>query len=105
MEDAVALLESTYGKVLSNEVVVLQLLCADDALLIDVSLLAVETFMLCVSKAGASCGLSLNWTKLELLCARCNGHIVLPNGHTLRGKSSMAYLGGILSADGRPEAE
>ena len=48
---------------------------------------------------------SFNWSKLELLRVRHEGHVRLPTGKDVKEKDVLIYLGGVLSADGRVSSE
>ena len=90
---------------LSKEMIVHELVYADDTLLIDVNCQVLETFMNCIADVGKEYGLSFNWKKLEMLPIRSDGIIHAANGEVIQKKESMIYLGNILSSDGHITSE
>ena len=92
MADAKADLEQK-GVTLDDNCLVNELVYADDTLLIDVDADALLHFMASVGAAGRHYGLVFNWSKLELLRVRHDGHISLPSGKRVKEKDSMVYLG------------
>ena len=105
MHDARHELEHTHGKTLSANFCFHDLLYADDTLLIDADENIVLEFMTCVGEMGQEYGLSFNWSKLEVLPVRTNAHILKPDGEPVKTKTSMMYLGAMLSNDGRVGSE
>lgn len=81
------------------------LLYADDTLLLEGDEEVVKTYMDAIAEVGLEYGLSFNWSKLELLRVRHDGHVRLPDGGAVREKETMGYLGGLLAADGRMSSE
>ena len=77
----------------------------NDILLIDVREDVLQKFMECVADAGAEYGLTFNWKKLEVLPVRTSAKILKPDGKDVDVKTAMAYLGSLLSADGRITSE
>eukprot|EP00959_Pyramimonas_sp_CCMP1952_P018183 385037-Pyramimonas_sp.AAC.1 len=57
--------------------------------------------MSCVEECGEQCGLSLNWSKVEMMRVLSNAHVVNTVGETVREKEALVYLGTQLSSDGR----
>ena len=58
-----------------------------------------------MSDAGKSYGLELHYGKLQLLNVQCSSRLRQQDGDTLEPSPEMTYLGTILSADGRIDAE
>ena len=81
------------------------LLYADDTLLIEVDVDCLQTYMQEVARYGKEYGLALNWDKIEVLPIRCNPDIKDPDGHHKENKSSILYLGALITSDGRITAE
>ena len=103
MHDAKATALETAG--LSAEMVVHDLVYADDTLLVDIDEHAIEGYMHQVGQAGREYGLSFNWKKIEMLPVRMQARIDRPDGQPIACKESMVYLGSSLSADGRIGSE
>ena len=49
---------------------------------------------------GAEYGLQLNWSKVEALPCRMKVNFESPTGESIHSKSSIVYLGSLLSSDG-----
>ena len=81
-----------------------ELLYADDTLLLSTSSSRLQDYMTCVGEIGNEYGLAFNW-KIELLDVAHGGSIYTPEGEAITRKSSITYLGGLLSADGRVVSE
>ena len=77
-----------------------ELLYADDTLLIEADEATLEKYMRCVTDCGNKYGLSLNWTKVEVLPVCCNCGLKSPSGETIKQQQRLVYLGSVLSADG-----
>ena len=77
------------------------ILYADDTLLVESSLHAAQVFMDAVRQAGATYGLKLNESKLEVLTVGQDGGLITATGQTIKNKDAMVYLGSLLAADGR----
>ena len=59
-----------------------------------------------IADAGAHFGLKYNWRKLELMATGCNAPAILkPDGNPIPQKTSMVYLGSVLTFDGSVGAE
>lgn len=82
-----------------------ELLYADDTLLIEAREEIVQQYMQCVADAGKVYGLSLNWTKVEMLAAGCDPLLHSPDGQNVARKDKIVYLGSVLSADGSSGSE
>ena len=74
------------GRQLTRDTLVKELLYADDMLLVEVDESSTEHYMQCVANAGRACGLSFNWSKLEILTANHECHIPTPNGKPIPQK-------------------
>ena len=105
LHDAKKKLVSTGEVELSTELVVNELVYADDTLLIDTSSTTLQVFMDCIADVGAEYGMTFNWKKLEMLPVRTTGQIKKPDGDAIKSKDSMLYLGSLLSADGGVASE
>ena len=99
MHDARKKLEEQ-GWQLSQELLCHELLYADDTLIIDSDKDVVHAYMMAISEIGKSLGLSLNWSKVELLPLKTDCDIRTPSGQPIKKKSSIKYLGSTLAADG-----
>ena len=84
-----------------------ELVYADDTLILALDEDSAHAYMLAIAEAGRSYGLSLNWSKCEVMPVRSPGVIRSPAGTDLPIKHSLYYLGSILASDGRvgPEIE
>jgi len=82
-----------------------ELLYADDTLLLSVSARSLERFLEAVSSAGSAYGLELHWGKLQLIKIRCNDHVRRPDGTRISPQSELMYLGSAVSDDGRAKRE
>jgi len=105
MHDANRMVSEKFGHAAAPYLVSRTLLYADDTLIKESDARVVQYFMDSIAEIGAQYGMQYNWTKLEALRVRHDGHIDLPDGTHVKEKESMIYLSGILSADGRVEAE
>ena len=105
MHDASELVDAKFGETDVPYLVTRSLLYADDTLIIEADAEIAQYFMECISRAGAEYGLQFNWSKLELLRARHEGHVHTATGERVKEKDSIVYLGGLLSADGRIHLE
>ena len=81
------------------------LVYADDTLLMDASRGSLEQYMRCVEEVGAEFGLTFNFSKLESMPVRCADVVQSPGGGEIPKKSSMVYLGGLISNDGKIDSE
>ena len=50
-------------------------------------------------------GLSLNWEKTEVLPIGCDADMQGPNGEPIKNKTSLVYLGSVISASGSITSE
>ena len=105
IRDAKQLFIGERGGVLDPSLVVHELLYADDTLLMDASGGSVEQYMRCVEEVGAEFGLTFNFSKLESMPVRCADVVQSPGGGEIPTKSSMVYLGGLISNDGKIDSE
>ena len=105
IRDAKQLFVGERGGVLDPSLVVHELLYADDTLLMDASGGSVEQYMRCVEEVGAEFGLTFNFSKLESMPVRCADVVHSPGGGEIPTKSSMVYLGGLISNDGKIDSE
>ena len=88
-----------------NELFVEDLVYADDTLLLDVHKNHLQIIMDCVMSTGKEYGLTLNWSKVEVLPVRTHACLFDTDGDTIQTKSSIIYLGSLLAADGRIASE
>eukprot|EP00933_Yihiella_yeosuensis_P014728 TRINITY_DN13078_c0_g1_i1.p1 TRINITY_DN13078_c0_g1~~TRINITY_DN13078_c0_g1_i1.p1 ORF type:complete len:134 (-),score=19.10 TRINITY_DN13078_c0_g1_i1:447-848(-) len=58
-----------------------------------------------IGSAGANYGLKFNLDKVEVLPARCNAEIGLPNCTQVKQKEALVYLDSLINADGKMGAE
>ena len=89
------------GWQLSQELMCHEFLYADDTLIIDSNKDVVHAYMSAISEIGKSLGLSLNWSKVEMLTLRTDCDIRAPDGQRIKKKQSVQYLGSTLASDGR----
>jgi hypothetical protein len=78
-----------------------ELLYADDTLLMGTSSQSLSAFLQAVADIGVGFGMSQHVGKTKLLNVRTNATVLAPGDVDLKGESSMTYLGGLLSSDGR----
>ena len=90
---------------LGKRLLVQELLYADDTLVVDAEIGVVKAYMDYINTAGEQYGLQFNWSKLEVLPARCSATLPMPDGKFVKQKESMKYLGSILAADGGISSE
>jgi len=76
------------------------LLYADDTLIVEADAEIAQYYMEAIAEVGAQYGMSYNWTKLEVLRVRHDGHIIQAAGSRVKEKDAIVYLGSLLSADG-----
>eukprot|EP00439_Symbiodinium_sp_Y106_P081197 s1032_g20.t1 len=76
------------------------LIYADDTLILSLQPRQAESFMYRVLDAWRVYGLSLNWDKNEVLPIGYDADIQGPNGEPIKNKTSLVYLGGVISASG-----
>ena len=105
LTDAKAKLTDTLGVQLADNFITNELVYADDTLLIDVSGKVLQQYMECVGEMGCEYGLEFNWSKLEMLAVRSDEKILSIDGSEVASKSSIKYLGCLLSADGAIQSE
>ena len=58
-----------------------------------------------IGRAGAKYGLCFNWKKVEAMPVRCGVTISKPDNTFVSCKSSIIYLGSLISASGEIAAE
>ena len=80
-------------------------LYADDTLVLEGDERVVKAYMDSISAVGKEYGLTFNWSKLEVLRVRHEGHVKLPAGGNVKEKDSIIYLGALLASDGRMGSE
>ncbi len=100
MEDAKAKMNSE-DRLRFDRGDLVELLYADDTLLLSVSADSLERFLVAVCDAGAQYGLELHWGKLQLLQVRCQDKVTRPDGSKIDAKEQMIYLEASVSEDGR----
>ena len=98
-------LEMKYGIELSSQIGMHELLYADDTLLIDIHGISLQKYMDCIADQGLAYGMQFNWDKLEILAVNASVEILSKNNVPIKYKSSIQYLGSILSADGHFSSE
>ena len=76
------------------------LIYADDTRILSLQPRQAESFMYRVLDAGRVYGLSLNWGKTEVLPIGCDADLQGPNGEPIKNKTSLVYLGIVISAYG-----
>ena len=89
----------------SPSALVNDLIYADDTLILSLQPRQAESFMYRVLDAGRVYGLSLNWEKTEVLPIGCDAAIQGPNGEHIKNKTSLVYLGSVISASGSITSE
>ena len=82
-----------------------ELVYADDTLIVASAPGHAEQYMKAVERAGANYGLNFNWGKLEVLSVGSDAVVRRPDGGAISQKTSIVYLGSVLSADGTMQAE
>ena len=80
-------------------------LYADDTLIIGSRAPDIEELARAVEASGKQYGMSLHWGKTQLLSVRTGQSVRAPDGTDMEGKTSLVYLGALISADGKPESE
>ena len=104
MQDVQVKLHEEHGIQLDPEAVN-ELLYADDTLLVGTDRQTVEKQLACIVQLGSAYGLEMNWQKVELMTARCDGAIDGPTGSAIKRKESIVYLGASICSDGGTDAE
>ena len=77
-------------------------LYADDTLIIEANCEVAQACLDSIRKMGALYGLQLNNSKLEVLRKDEHLEIITDSGVPVKRKTSILYLGSLLSADSRP---
>ncbi|CAE8640176.1 unnamed protein product [Polarella glacialis] len=81
--------EHAAAKVTPSNLLVNELLYADDTLIVDVDAARAEQFMHCIGRAGSMYGFFFNWRKLEILSVRCEAKIAKPDGSYIAEKDRL----------------
>ena len=81
------------------------LVYADDTLVLTVDSGRAELQMSSIGRVGAKYGLCFNWKKVEAMPVKCDVTTSKPEGTFVPCKSSMIYLGSLISAFGEIAAE
>ena len=81
------------------------LVYADDTLVLAVDSWKAEIQVISTGRAGANYGLCFSWKQVEAMLVRCDVTISKPDGTFVPCKSSMMYLGNVISASGEIAAE
>jgi len=81
------------------------LLYADDTLIMGSSSERLQEFLDSVSKAGGRYGLSLHWSKFQLLQVGGECRLCSPDGNQIEAKEVMSYLGVSIYDDGGVKTE
>ena len=105
MHDATRKWQESYGNVLKAPFNIHDLIYADDTLLIDRSSEQVQKYMEAVICSGAEYGLAINWAKVDTFGIRCETKVKTMVGEWIQQKSSIQYLGALISADGTIQSE
>ena len=105
MHDATSKLKQMYGDILITPFLVHDLLYADDTLVFDVHANNVQKYMDVIIHVGAEYGLQINWKKVEVFGVRCNPDISTTDGVLVEQKTSIKYLGALISVDGSIQSE
>ena len=105
LTDADTHIKATYGPPTMPGLTTRSLLYADDTLLVETDVRAVQEYMDTIRTLGQEYGLQLNDSKLEVLAVGHDGQLYDGSGRPAKHKASMVYLGSLLSADGRIGAE
>ena len=82
-----------------------ELLYADDTLLLGAHAQTIERQLQCIVAIGAEYGMEMNWQKVEVLNAKGAAQINRPDGGAIAHKTSLTYLGSLVSADGGIKSE
>ena len=90
---------------LTDQLLVHELLYADDTLLMDVNCDNLQAFIDAVVAEGKGYGLEINWKKVEIMSIRCEVIIKNSSGRLLDCKSSIQYLGALINASGNIDSE
>ena len=88
------------GTTLSDHLPVHELLYADDTLFVEADEISIQQYMNAAANACTTYGLSLNWSKVEVLATGCSPNVVGENSHIVAQKDRMVYLGSVRGADG-----
>ena len=83
----------------------MELLYADDTLILSESPKPLERLLASISEVGARYGLKLHWGKLHLLCIRGHGIVKRPDGSTIEPEEELTYLGATINKDGGARRE
>ena len=76
------------------------MLYADDTLLIGYEEEGLQDLLEAVSWAGSQYGMSLHWSKFQLLGVRAEYRLTTPDGQGIPPKDVMSYLGANVHGDG-----
>lgn len=79
--------------------------CADDTLILGTGVACVEELASAIEKAGAEFGMTVHWKQTQALSVCSASSMHNPHGDLVDGSGSVAYLGELLTADGRPVSE
>ena len=77
---------------LSGDMGVSELLYADDTLLVEAEAEVAQRYMESVIEAGRVHGLSLNWSKVEMMQVGCGGVVTDPEGKPLKLTQRICLL-------------
>ena len=81
------------------------ILYADDTIILGTSTCHVEEFAAAVGRAGLQFGMTLHWGKTQALSVCTDARLRGPQGDLVDDTGSLVYLGGLLTANGRPDSE
>ena len=96
---------SNYRGAFASIAPIRSILYADDTLIVESDAEIVQAYMNVIRELGAQYGLSFNEGKLEVLRINHSGHLYKTDGDKIKEKEAMVYLGSLLSADGKVQAD
>ena len=81
------------------------ILYADDTLILGTSACYIEELAKAVETVGSNYGLTLHWGKIQALTFGTDTCLRRPDGTEIEENGKLAYLGGLISGDGRSDSE
>ena len=104
MHDTIQLL-STAGQQAFRDGTLFDVLYADDTILLGSDAALLQEFAAAIERTGINYGMSLHWGKTQALSVCTDTRIRSPDGEELEGRSSVSYLGALVTSDGRADSE
>ena len=97
--------EERFGVLKADVSMTRSIVYADDILLVDVDVLAVQFFMDGIERFGKCYGLLFNTKKLEPLANNIEDDLLNSTSHLIKQKKKIVYLGSILNSNGHIHSE